>query len=41
MPTVGGQFMVAIGIVVMVILFVVSYALVFGRYRVKFIEMEV
>lgn len=41
MPTVGGQFMVATGTVVMVIMFVVSYALVFGRYRVKFIDMEV
>ncbi len=41
LPNVGGQFMLAIATVVMIILFVVSYALVFGRYRLKFIEMEV
>ena len=41
LPAVSGQFMVAIATVVMVIFFALSYMLVFGRYRLKFIDMEV
>ncbi len=40
MPDVGGQFIVALFSVLMFIGFLISYALVFGRFRVKFINID-
>ncbi|GAB6106779.1 putative ABC transporter permease subunit [Fusibacter bizertensis] len=41
LPSVGGQFMVAIFSVVLLIGFIASYALVFGRIRARFIDMDI
>ena len=41
LPHAGGQFLIALFSVVLLIGFIVSYALVFGRFRAKFIDMDI
>jgi hypothetical protein len=41
LPSVGGQFVIAAFSVILIIGFIASYALVFGRYRMKFINMDI
>jgi hypothetical protein len=40
MPDFGGEFIIALFSVLLFIGFLISYALVFGRFRVKFINID-
>jgi len=41
LPEVGSQFIMLIVTLIFLIGFALSYALIFGRYRLKFINMDV